>query len=228
MKIKTYTCDDEPKNTGSKFTKPRRPGNKHTWIIDLTTTDIDTRTAAPDSVIESSTYGVGKVSYTKPGQIDRCQLHAYPTFCHAILKHTYLTVTNTQGFNYSLDPVPNDLNYQLNQLSEKLIGVTKLELVQLEPDERPQEYRGVMADSTYSMNSSVPDFAWKEDQIPEGWSFFDEELIKHLNRLWKKHELKEAKEASKSKNDDGKGEEEKKEKKGGDGRSQEGGYTGDI
>jgi hypothetical protein len=67
-----------------------------------------------------------------------------------------------------------------------LNDVTKLELLQLDADKRPEQYDWIF--DPHYQNSSIERFVWKEDQIPEGWTFFDDELVKQLDKLWKKHE----------------------------------------
>jgi hypothetical protein len=180
MQIKTYSWDEGLDDTGSKLTKPRRIANKQTWTIDLHTSDIDSRCAPPNSVIESATYGIGKVpSSAETGPINRYQLNAYPCFSLPILKHTCLTVTDTEALDYPFNSA-GDLAWLLRDLSGKLAGATRLELMLLDEDERPARYNELIFDRNYG-NFEVVNFKWSEHQIPEGWSIFDDELVKQLD-----------------------------------------------
>jgi hypothetical protein len=190
--VKTRSWDDGPDDTDSKIAMPRRIGNTQTWTITLATSNIYVLSSRPDNVIESSVFAVYKLGYSGVREpINRYHLDASPIFNHAILKHTYLSVTeHTKGKNNNGISIPRDLAEDTRELDNKLNDVTKLELLQLDEGKRPEQYDQIF--DPHYQNSAIELFMWKEDQIPEGWSFFDGELVNQLDKLWKKHERKEA------------------------------------
>jgi hypothetical protein len=109
-------------------------------------------------------------------------MNARPIFRHPILKHVYVSVTDTTPSWKLMDN--SAYGNKVYVLSQKLDGVTGLELVKLPNDKRPEQYVNYM--NRYHV--APVDAGWKESELPETWSFFDDMLVKQLDKMWREHE----------------------------------------
>ena len=168
---------------GNEVTRTRRIGDERTWTITLDNSSLESvKSLTPDAVIESSTFEI-EITH-KP---TRHTLGATWTFSHPILKHSYVTVIG-------------DFYHQLTKLSEEMDRLTRLELRKVPEEKRPAEYADLMitrdedqmsnmeldsdGDEEEEERIMLSTFKWDEGQVPETWTFFDDELVKHLRALW--------------------------------------------
>lgn len=73
-------------------------------------------------------------------------------------------------------------------LMQTLNDLTRLELLKLSNDQRPPNYLCYMSDDPEE-NFPISEFDWSDMNMtaPEGWSYYDDELIEQLAKLWKKY-----------------------------------------
>jgi len=55
-------------------------------------------------------------------------------------------------------------------------------------DQRPDGYDAYLLRDAYGGAKHPESLVWKDGEEPETWTFFDELLIKQLNKLWIEHE----------------------------------------
>jgi hypothetical protein len=101
----------------------------------------------------------------------RCKM----MFRHAIFKHTFITVDSKSV-----------LADKIGALKAKIDELTQIELAKLPYYKRPSHYDDFMGDNWY--DESIDDFEWPSGMpAPEGWMYYDDDLIKQLDKLWKKY-----------------------------------------
>jgi len=176
--------DDETGDDDSIVLKRlRRIGDKHTWTIPLDTSDIDIDESY-SAAIEQSTFRIQKFegSIESRGRVDRYKVNLCYAFCHAIFKHAYITVTHTPSGCEYID--------KIKALSEKMDGLTMLELSKLPDQDRSNDINISLLEDVHD---GIGDFDWKANPVPRTWTYFDQKLVKQLDKLWKEHEREQAK-----------------------------------
>ena len=193
--IKTLALhwDDETGDDGDIALKRlRRIGDKQTWIIPLDTSGIESDEAF-SAAIEQSTFQIHKFEgqIEQRGRVDRYAMDASWTFSHAILKHTYLTpIRETTEKSCAHAFVE-----KIKALASKMDALTTLELSRVREEERPDDYEEFM-----SLSTLIDEFDWDGNPVPQTWTYFDQELVKQLGKLWKEYEREQAKKMA-AKND---------------------------
>ena len=108
-----------------------------------------------------------------------------PLLGHAILKYEYFMVSNKSVYAE-----------KLRALITKLDDLTRLELAKLPDNKRPPNYDTWMRGPAANTLPPVL-FTWRTP-VPNGWLYYDDELVRQLEKLWAKYgaagDVKEVKE----------------------------------
>jgi hypothetical protein len=181
IKTKSLQWDDTEEDT--PLTGLRRIGDGQTLCVEFDASffNQEHRPSTPDGVIESTTFQLRKYDNEDYGweQIPRYDIGCRSLFTHAICKHTYMAIVSKSV-----------LADKIRVLKEKADSLTKLELEKLPQDQRPSTYTFYMELAPVDEgDTGIDDFAWSEEgkPIPEGWMYYDDELVEHLGKLWKKY-----------------------------------------
>ena len=172
------------------ITRPRRVGDKYTYTIELDATGIDCSTVAiPQTVVECSTFKIKFWSWDRndtQGSVSRYAMSVIGVDS-AVLKQSYVVLHEDEKDQFEPDqPAPSRLFKKTIHVVCQVRGLTKLELAKLPESDRPIEYNNIMNQRFRE------DFEWKGTKVPETWSYYDDDFMKQLKKLWRKHERDEA------------------------------------
>jgi hypothetical protein len=163
------------------LTSVRRIGDKHTCTINFDVFGIsgDQPASTADAAIESSIFQVKTADTTvnRHERFKRYELTCVVTFHHAIFEHAYITVL----------PLTT-LGQKIYELELKVDDATRLELAKVPDDQRSRDYDSFMGEGRERFISPAC-FKWSMTgtPVPEGWMYYDDDLIKQLDKLWKKY-----------------------------------------
>lgn len=158
-----------------EMTRARRVGDRHTWSIDLDIEDMEIP-SVPDAVVESTTfllrvpwerYGVWKIPYYTFG--------SYTCLRQPVLKHCYNIMADPYEDPSSCSAYHNNL---ATALWQRLNELTLIELAKIPPAKRPSQYANMMTDVSCANN--IRD----EFTLPASWTFYDDEVLAYLDKLW--------------------------------------------
>ncbi|KAH7092398.1 hypothetical protein FB567DRAFT_545550 [Paraphoma chrysanthemicola] len=78
----------------------------------------------------------------------------------------------------------------VEDLTKKLDNVTMMEFLKLPEELRPVVYNDYIAGtaSWQDVKSTLAKQQWRGDAVPVGWSWFDDLLVKQLNKFWDEEE----------------------------------------
>jgi hypothetical protein len=142
--------------------------------------------AIPNFVMECSTFKISKSdgSRADQGPVARYTMGATNFFDCAIFKYPYTTLADYRDLKIEQN---SELYSKIRQFWVKVKELTLLELMKLPEDQRPpvQIYDRTIQ---HVIDYRHIDFQWDEDQVPETWSYYDDELLARLDKLWKEHE----------------------------------------
>lgn len=164
-------------------TRIRCVGDPQTWKIDLDTTGVGAGDKLSTDTLEVCTFKI-----FKPRTSSRYKMDAKPAFCNPILRHFYVTASDTRQ-QCVLRTVPVSMTLYVDKipaLAQELNKVTRIELLQVPEDEKTDELANHMADVNAG-NVEPADFAWKDGEVPGSWSFFDDLLVRQLKKMWEEH-----------------------------------------
>ncbi|KAI4673124.1 uncharacterized protein J4E78_001631 [Alternaria triticimaculans] len=172
------------------ITRPRRVGDKYTYTIGLDPTGIDCSTLAiPQTVVELSTFKI-KLWHWRNSNGGRGPITSYVMSAigvdSAVLKQSYVVLHEDEKDQWEPDqPAPSRLFKKTIHLVCQIGGLTILELAKLPESDRPIEYNNIIN------GRSREAFGWKSTKVPETWSYYDDDFMKQLGKLWREHERDE-------------------------------------
>jgi len=195
--LRGLTCDGiqtrllhwDDKHT-NLITRPRRVGDKYTYIIELDAAGIDCSIVAiPQTVVECSTFKIKLWRWNSrddhEGPVSRYTMSVIGVDS-AVLKRSYVVLREDQKDEYEPDhPAPSRLYQKTIHLVCQIRALTILELSKLPESDRPIEYNNIMDPRTRET------FEWKSTKVPETWSYYDDDFMKQLGKLWREHERDE-------------------------------------
>jgi hypothetical protein len=168
-----------------QVTMHRRIGDKYTWMIDLDTSLLPQGCLdhVPNAVIEATTFRVRPCEDVgNIGPIPRYEMANLTSFEHPILRHLYLVLEDKTKAGDS----KTEYGYQITKLKQQFDNLTRLEILKLSDDERPNDYRQFV-DRGGVQDKHPSTFTWGQLTVPECWTYFDDDLLKELNRLWEQY-----------------------------------------
>jgi hypothetical protein len=163
----------EPPKTVKMLKALRKIGDQHTWAIDLDTAGV-TPPTVPDAFLQSTTF---RLIIDKYGSTTRYRINAATFLAHPVLKYRYTSATRLDGF----DSAPPNYCLAINNLDQRLHDATVIELTKMREADRPNGYDDVLARRTFAKNLRG------EFTPPVGWKYYDEEVLRQLEKLWKEH-----------------------------------------
>lgn len=167
--------------------RPRRIGDKHTWVINLDTNGIETSTHPSNAVIEHSTFRIRShhrdSSYPSPQDLSAYELDAKPVLRHAIFKHPYVTMAEP-GRSYHVQQEKRRYAHKLQELAEKMKTLMLFQLKNVADAEQPNDFDDFVFNGSHARLYPISEFVWNEDEVPAAWTFFDEKIVKKLDELW--------------------------------------------
>jgi len=156
--LETQWIEDQRFSNSLQDRAQRRAGDSKTWIIALDTDGVEMPTT-PDSVIEYSCFSIVKES-TQGSQSnfdERSYYHinaALFSACVIPYKYTYA------GYE----------DFWANHLGSRLDNLTKIELMKLSLDERPDAFRNPRGNITYREHDA-------EINKPSTWVYYDDQVL---------------------------------------------------
>ena len=182
---------DEDEET-TELTRMRRIDDGYTWVIEFDVSSIEASgiEPVPDTVIETVTVQlkIHKNNRLSNGPICRYEMACAALLSHSILKQDYVTVLNESIYAC-----------KIRALKAKMDDLTRIELAKLPDDERPSDYATYMGGP--AAGKLPPTYSkWLDTNspVPEGWTYYDVELVNQLEKLWAKYgaagDVKEVKE----------------------------------
>jgi hypothetical protein len=155
---------------------PRRIGDKHTWVVDLSTDGVSVP-ETPDIILESSMFQLcpWKTPYYShlAGQSSRCGLDIYyELLVHPILNHHIIALDCTRG-PYS------SVHRACLEISKQLCDWTIQEVKDLVEEEPANEHWLV------GLEDPIPNHFWDNRvDIPSDRKVYDDRIIEALMNAW--------------------------------------------
>ncbi|KAF2119561.1 hypothetical protein BDV96DRAFT_642579 [Lophiotrema nucula] len=149
-------------------TRPRRVGDRHTWVINLDTKNI-TPSEMPNAVIESSTFIVRCVwnpHLPVFGKISHYDMSIECKLRHPVLEYQYVT-----------GKWPKEYEDKIQQICDRMNEQTLIAMLIMREDDRPDEFQALM-------NGDIDSAELRGTfDLPQKWVFYDKEVIQLLNDL---------------------------------------------
>jgi hypothetical protein len=155
-----------PKHTHPSIARRRRFGDKHSCIIDLPTQGI-TASHVPDGAIASLTFGL-TIKETGTDVAYRLQMGKIALPTH-VLRHRYV-IQCSAGSAY---------DKKIRFLQKRLQAQTFFEFSKLPVADLPPLYK----DNMRALDLLEDDQFWKSFTKPSWWTYYDDDVIEHLDRL---------------------------------------------
>lgn len=162
----SHECEDI-----KELARRRKIGDEHTWSIELDTKHLD-ESNITDTNLESCTFrltakdrspAVVSAHYV----LDRDNY----SFWHPVLKHKYMVLDKDRETSY--------YTARCEALLCRLNELALVELSKMPPENRPDGYSEIELDvrnATMLCDNFVP---------PDTWTFYDDEVIAFLDKIWK-------------------------------------------
>lgn len=162
----SHDCEDI-----KELERRRRIGDEHTWSIELDTKGID-ECNSMDASIESCTFRLSVWDNSPAVQPAHYILEFdHHSFLHPVLKHMYIVLDKQSETSYYTMRC-EALHCRLNELA-------LVELSKIPPENRPAEYSEIARDIS-KVSRLLEDFV-----PPDTWTFYDDEVIAFLDKIWK-------------------------------------------
>ena len=178
--------DDKPDDLKTLL-RLRRVGDRETWTIKLNTDGV-TPSNVPDAILKSTTFQIRLSNEDTNGPTARYVVGRKCLFDHPVLKYRYLTADQEEPDEDVMPPYSGPLL----DLKDHLNDATVIELSKLKPKDRPEGsdelLRGEL-ESLELLGNFTP---------PQGWKYYDDELLKHLDKAWEAQLVMEEKEKKKA------------------------------
>ncbi|KAF2247532.1 hypothetical protein BU26DRAFT_566501 [Trematosphaeria pertusa] len=172
------------------MTRLRRVGDKYTWTIDLDTNGVVSET--PAKVLEQTTFKLQLPGKQWP---DAHEMVPVPRYMMGpmwwlrcpVLKHGYVAVDDSIGD----ENIPHSkYRDKVDSLIDRLRELTMIELVKIPKDKRPSVY-APLRDGQMEAEELCGRF-----ELPESWSFYDDDVLRFLEEAWADEQVQELVEAS--------------------------------
>ncbi|KAL9597159.1 MAG: hypothetical protein Q9219_005325 [cf. Caloplaca sp. 3 TL-2023] len=161
--------------TDSSFSQHRRVGDRFTWTIDLPIPGTSIEPKVPDFVLEHSQFALYPCR-EKTARLDYYDLQANSLTAES-LKYQY-----THGVHRSLPYDENGRSWR-DFVVQRTTRLTLLELLALDPEDRPTNYEAIIANPRSLYNSlTLAGFrkpaTWRyiDEQIPTWYRAWEEQL----------------------------------------------------
>ena len=164
----------------------RRVGDQSTWTIGLNVSNIKlNHRPIPDAILESTSFAIRPYTPVTHdsfgGHVSRYTMGATKTISSPILKYKYVVHEEPRE-----NPEYQSAYFRkLQDIHRSLHDQLRIELMELPVSSHPAEYQDVMEGRLHMEDL-------KMDIIPNGWTYYDDDLVKYLAKLHDDHEKQEA------------------------------------
>ncbi|KAF2822721.1 hypothetical protein CC86DRAFT_410299 [Ophiobolus disseminans] len=181
---KVYS-DDKP-NYLKPVLRLRPVTDQNTWTITLNIDGV-TPPTVPDAVIESTTFEI-HAGDQQERPVCYQTVSVTCSLNHPVLKYRYLTADQCMNDDELLTTYSDSITMLDNRLEE----ATAVELSKMKPEYRPLEY--VRFVSSYMAASDLR----RSSTQPANWKYYDDQVLKQLDKLWKVHSANQVKNKEKA------------------------------
>ena len=155
-----------------ELARRRKVGDEHTWSIELGTKGLE-ESNIMDTSLESCTFRLYARDFSPPVEPVHYVIGPHTSVLrHYVLRHTYMALTDERERSYYA--------VRIEALRCRLDELALVELSKMPPEDRPDVYEEIVQDVSNARSH------WGSDFVPPNtWTFYDDEVIAFLDKIWK-------------------------------------------